>query len=305
MSPDNGSRWRFSLLALILTSSLNISMNKVSASVPWAVVYTVVFLTAVTIGVGRVPKGTKLAEALPSVLLFLAVTATALAMIMPPSWKGSVTMTSAGLIALFVIASENRAVALAALAGVGLVAFGLVGLVGVGMSGISEHVGAAYVGMCAMTMGLFLLRFRGELFSGPARVTMEKLRESPEPTWLGGLTLGFWVVAYGVSAANDRMLLAAVPLEIGSLSWMGVMLVFCISQAGKRQDALAGALAALCGASVFALGLQWSSAPVLGSIVVAAGVVLAGSGLSLLDSTGAITAAHRWLTDLVTPRPLD
>jgi hypothetical protein len=44
----------------------------------------------------------------------------------PKSWTGPVTMISAGLIVIFVIASEDRATALASLAGISLFAAGLV-----------------------------------------------------------------------------------------------------------------------------------------------------------------------------------
>jgi hypothetical protein len=79
--------------------------------------------------------------------------------------------------------------------------------------------------------------------------------------WGRGMAGGIFGIAMGVSAANDGRLPVAVPLEIGGLSWLGLMLVFCFTRAGKRQDALAGTLAALCGVSAIALGLQVSSSP--------------------------------------------
>jgi hypothetical protein len=223
MSPDNGSRWRSILPSLIWTFFLGIYVNQVSASVPRTVVYSVLFLAAVTIGIDQVPKGAPLARALPSVLLFLAVAATALTMTTPPSWTGPVTMISAGLIAIFVIASENRAVALTSLAGIGLFAAGLVVATNGDASGITGHVGVAFLGSCLMIMGLVVLILRRELFFGPTRITTAKLREYPSVMWGRGTALGLGGVIVGVEAANSGRPLAAVLLEIGGLSWLGVM----------------------------------------------------------------------------------
>jgi hypothetical protein len=155
-----------------------------------------------------------------------------------------------------------------------------------------------------MAMGLFLLVFRRELFSGPHRITTEKLRGYPR-MWAGG---SFWAFP-AVASAVDLVLhggnpLTAASLAVGGLSWLGVTLVFFFSAASKRQDALAGALLSLCGTTVAELGLQMSGSRhllVLGSLIIATGVALAGAGFSLLDSTGALARARRWLAYLVTP----
>jgi hypothetical protein len=133
-----------------------------------------------------------------------------------PSWTSPVTMISAGLIALFAIAAEDRAVALTSLAGIGLFASGLVAATSGVPSGATGHVAVAFLGSCMMAMGLLVLMFRRELFSGPSRITMAKLREYQPVMWGRGMALGLAGVAEGVNAANGGRLPAAVPLEIGA-----------------------------------------------------------------------------------------
>jgi hypothetical protein len=136
---------------------------------------------------------------------------------------------------------KNRAVALTSLAGIGLFAVGLVALTSNDGVGISGHIMGALFGLWVMSFGMVVLGLRRELFSGPNRITTAKLREDWGVMFGLGVTLGFFGVAMGVSAANDGILLAAVPLEIEGLSSLGVMIMFCFSRVGKRQDALGGA----------------------------------------------------------------
>ncbi|MFG3556755.1 hypothetical protein ACGGAQ_20460 [Micromonospora sp. NPDC047557] len=293
------ARWRLRLVGWLGPAGSAVALNQLATVLPPVAVGAVILVVAVVYGHNRLDERAPLAEALPRILLYVAVAGVALAVTTPSSWAGPLTLVAVVAIACAALVARDRATALTSLAGISICTTGLF----VVTDAVHvERAGARFVGVTlgtfAVVLGLLVLDNRRHLF-GADSPGLALLREA-RVFWSRAGALGVLSVPASVSLAREGSLVTAALVAVAGLCWLGVTLVFVFAE---RRDALAGALLAVSGTAVTALGLLAFDAreyPV-GMIAATAGVAMVGGGISLLESTGALARLGGWLAHLTTP----
>ncbi|WP_405432905.1 hypothetical protein [Micromonospora sp. NBC_00617] len=293
------ARWRLRLVGWLGPAGSAVALNQLATVLPPVAVGAVILVVAVVYGHNRLDERAPLAGALPRILLYVAVVGVALAVTTPSSWAGPLTLVAVVAIACAALVARDRATALTSLAGISVCTAGLF----VVTDAVHvERTGARFVGVTlgtfAVVVGLLVLYDRRHLF-GADSTALALLREA-RVSWSRAGALGVLSVPASVRLAREGSLVTAALVAVAGLCWLGVTLVFVFAD---QRDALAGALLALSGAAVTALGLlafQAREYPV-GMIAATAGVAMVGGGISLLESTGALGRLGSWLAHLTKP----
>ncbi|WP_173062475.1 hypothetical protein [Phytohabitans houttuyneae] len=287
-------RWRSELGRSVRPVAYTLALTELTDPLPKPARIVVILVAAVVFGgFDRLNKDTKLVRMLPNILLCVGLGVIVLAVTTPQSWNGPMAVAAVVLIACATLLTAERAAALTTLAAVGLITAGIYVISGtVRDPGTNPWPLVVVAGGGPIVMGLTMLALRRELFTRRGGFSTAKLREFGQ-SWGRAAALGIIGLAGGGQLAGNGHVPAAVLVLAASVSWIVAAAVFGLtSTVTTRQDNLAGAMFVVCGVSVAVLGLLAFDAHqyAVGLVAATMGIAVAGGGVSLLESTGALRA---------------
>lgn len=210
------------------------------------------------------------------------------AVLVPASWTGPVTVMFVVLAVGAALGAHDRVAALTSLAGIGFFVAGVIGISeSTHMPTTGGKVVAIVVASCVALAGLAGFWFRHQIF-GPHGITTASLFGIRSATRTRVSVVGVVAIPFSVAQVQGGHLLVAILALVAGLPWLVLMIVFGTSD---RAWVLVGAMLTASGAGMVGLGLIGFYEQVfLGGVAgVTVGVAIAGCGLTLLGSTGALS----------------
>lgn len=302
MSPgEEPKRWRVELGRSVRPIAYTLAVTELTDPLPRPARIVVILVAAVVFGgFDRLNKQAELVRRLPNILLCVGIGVVVLAVATPPSWNGPMTVAAVVLIACATLLTEDRAAALTTLAAVSVITAGVYVISGaVRDPAENPWLPVGVLGGGAIAMGLAMLALRRVLFAQRGGFTRDKLRTYRQ-SWGRGAALGLLGLAGTAELAGNGHAPAAVLVATASVSWIVAAAIFGLTFEGTdRQDNIAGVMLFVSGVSVAVLGLLAFDARqyAVGLVAVTMGIALAGGGVSLLESTGMLSALRRTYLD--------